>query len=334
MRTKTHLISLFIIIAGTVFFACTQHTENKQKDKSEETAGEDLLPVPDTSTIPHDAFGEAVRYGRALMINTAYYIGPEGINGKYTRNKLNCTNCHQDAGTKPFSFNLLWSHNRYPQYRAREGRVLSLSERVNNCVMRPHNGEPLPYESKEMIAILTYLKWINEAALANNKALKGDQNLDIKFPARAADPGAGKIVYANRCARCHGQNGEGTLVAGAKFFTYPPLWGEHGYQPGSSMHRVIKMARWLKANMPHDSAKWNKPVLSDEDALDVAAFVNDDRIHQRPSPQTFDYPVPAQKAIDYGKGPFADTFSAEQHKFGPYQPIIDYWKAKGMKPTY
>lgn len=293
-----------------------------------------LIVIPDTSKIPHDAFGDAVRYGRELMISTAYYIGPEGINGHFTGNKLNCTNCHQDAGTKPFSFNLVMSHLRYPQYRAREGKVLSMAERVNNCVQRPHNGKPIPYESREMIAILSYLKWISQQAMGKDISSKGDQNLDIIFPSRAADPVMGKMVYINRCARCHGENGEGKMEKGFGLYTYPPLWGAEGYQPGSSMHRIAKMARWLKANMPQDSAKWDKPLLTDEEALDVAAFVNDDRIHQRPTPVIFDYPKPIEKAIDYGKGPFADTFSEAQHKFGPYPPIIDYWKAKGWKPNY
>jgi len=106
------------------------------------------------------------------------------------------------------------------------------------------------------------------------------------------------------------------------------------YQPGSSMHRVIKQAQWIKVNMPYDSAKYDKPVLSDEEALDIAAFVNDDRIHKRPNPVTFDYPHPQEKAIDYGRAPFADTFSPLAHKFGPYQPIINYWKAKGLKAGY
>jgi thiosulfate dehydrogenase len=29
-----------------------------------------------------------------------------------------------------------------------------------------------------------------------------------------------------------------------------------------------------------------------------------------------------------------DSFSETQHKFGPYLPIIEYWKAKGKKPAY
>jgi thiosulfate dehydrogenase len=275
-----------------------------------------------------------VRYGRDLMMNTAYYIGPNGVSGNYTSNKMNCTNCHQDGGTKPFSFNLVMSHERYPQYRAREGKVLTLAERVNNCVMRPHNGKPLPLDSKEMIAFLSYLKWINAQVPEGVKGIKGEKNLEIEFPDRAADPNKGAELYAMHCQRCHGANGEGLITATQASYTYPLLWGDSAYQPGSSMHRVIKMSQWLKANMPFDSAKWNKPVLTDEEAMDIAAFVNNDKIHKRPNPKTFDYPHPEEKSIDYDKGPFADNFSAEQHKFGPYKPIIEYWKSKGWKPVY
>jgi thiosulfate dehydrogenase len=275
-----------------------------------------------------------VRYGRQLLLNTAYYIGPAGINGKYTGNKMNCTNCHQDAGTKPFAFNLILSHSRYPQYRAREGKVLSLAERVNNCVQRPHNGKPLPLDGKEMIAILSYLRWINEQLPKSVINLKGEKNLPVQFADRAADPVKGAGVYTARCSRCHGKNGEGLISEGQASYTYPLLWGDSAYQPGSSMHRIIKQAQWLKANMPFDSARWYQPVLTDEEALDVAAFVNDDRIHKRPHPGNFDYPNVEEKAIDYGKGPFADTFSEIQHKFGPFKPIIDYWKQKGLKPVY
>ena len=56
--------------------------------------------------MPGGKYGEAVRYGRELVLHTAYYIGPNGINGRYTGNKMNCTNCHQEGGTKPYSFNL------------------------------------------------------------------------------------------------------------------------------------------------------------------------------------------------------------------------------------
>ena len=164
--------------------------------------------------------------------------------------------------------------------------------------------------------------------------MTGEEALPVEFPAKAANPEKGNRLYVERCSRCHGANGEGRMNADSVSFLYPPLWGDQTYQPGSSMHRVIKQAQWIKANMPFDSAKWDKPVLTDEEAFDIAAFVNDDRIHSRPNPASLDYPFPEDKAIDYGKGPYIDTFSEAQHKFGPYEPIMQYWKNKGLKPRF
>lgn len=293
-----------------------------------------VYAAPDTNKIPKDKFGAQVRYGRELMLHTSYYIGPQGIAGHYLGNKMNCTNCHQDAGTKPFAFSLMLSHESYPQYRSREGKVLSLAERVNNCVMRPHSGSPLPLDSKEMLAILSYLKWINSQLSTKDHEKKGFENLPVVFPARAGDPDKGRALFTVHCLRCHGENGAGVFFPGDSAYQYPPLWGLSAYQPGSSMHRVIKLARWLKANMPNDQATYNGPILTDEQAIDIASFINDDRIHTRPNPKTTDYPFPEEKAIDYGHAPFVDSFSEMQHKFGPYQPIIDYWKSKGLDPTY
>lgn len=288
--------------------------------------------IPDTTQIPHDEFGKMVKYGRELMLNTAYYIGPNGINGKYLGNKMNCTNCHQDAGTKPFSFNLMRTHENYPQYRARENKVLTVFDRINNCVMRPHSGIPLPHDSKEMIALASYLKWINSFVVKTD-SFPGEKNLTLVYPNRAANPIAGKKLYSVHCQRCHAENGQGKMNADSITYEYPPVWGLHAYQPGSSMHRNIVHARWIKANMPYDQASYNKPVLTDEEALDIAAFINDDKLHQRPNVVNFDYPNPKTKPIDYGIGPFADTFSENQHKNGPFQPIIEYWQLNGLTVT-
>jgi thiosulfate dehydrogenase len=328
MVTKKKQFLLFFLIVITTIVCCTQKTNDK-----ETAIANTSFIQPDSASIPNDAFGIMVYYGRELVLRTAYYIGPNGTAGHYTKNKMNCTNCHQEAGTKPYAFNLMLSHNKYPQYRPREGRVLTLADRVNNCVERPHSGTALPLDSKEMTAILSYLKWINSKANTAD-GVKGYDNLELPLLDRAASSDNGKLVYEKNCVRCHGENGEGKMLPNNNMYEYPPLWGENAYQPGSSMHRVIKQARWLKANMPHDIAKWYQPVLTDEECFDVAAFVNNDAIHPRPNPKTFDYPKIADKNIDYGKGPFIDTFSEAQHKYGPWPPIIKYWKEKGWKPNY
>lgn len=325
-------ICFLAAISITIVYSCQTDLSGKNTTEVKTEVAAVLLKV-DSTAIPDDKYGEAVRYGQQLMYRTAYYIGPDGINGKYLGNRMNCTNCHQNGGTKPYSFNLMLSHEQYPQYRAREGKVLTMAERVNNCINRPHSGKSLPLDSKEMVAFLAYFRWLN-SFVPKGQPHKGGKNLDIVLPDVPASPERGAVLYAQHCALCHGKNGEGILTADKSTYVYPPLWGPEGYQPGSSMHRIIKQAQWLKANMPFDKATWEKPFLTDMEALDLAAFVNDDSRHSRPNPKTFDYPNISEKALDYGKGPFADTFSTDAHKYGPYQPMIDYWKSKGQKVTY
>ncbi len=327
------VFTIIIFVAFVIFISCH---ENKSRDDNKANASinniESLFKL-DTSKIPNDKYGEAVRYGRELLLHTAYYIGPDGINGKYAGNKMNCTNCHQDAGTKPYSFNLLVSFRNYPQYRAREGKVLTLAERINNCIVHPHLGKPLPLDSKEMIGIISYLKWISDSSKIDRNT-PGIKNMNIPFPSEAASPKRGEQLYATNCTRCHGANGEGQMQYDSSTYIYPPLWGLKAYQPGSSMHRVIKVAQWLIANMPYDKATYAKPLLTPAEALDLAAFINDDSIHQRPLVKETGYLHYEEKAIDYDHGPYNDTFSVAQHKYGPFQPIIDYRKSKGLVTSF
>ena len=180
-----------------------------------------------------------------------------------------------------------------------------------------------------MVAIVSYIKWLG-SNVPVNQHVKGDESLEIEYPNRAADPQKGAMIYAENCSSCHGKDGEGQWNADSSTYTYPPLWGRYAFQKGSSPSRVIKLARFIKANMPDKKATWEKPFLTDDQAIDVAAFINDDRIHSRPQKKDKtipDYPNISTKAIDYDKGPYVDTFSETQHKFGPYQPIIEYHKS-------
>ncbi len=319
-----------VVVAAQIFVGCNSGTPPAAPvadTKAKTDTGEIFVP-PDTSTIPHDPFGDMVRYGRDLVLNTAKYIGPNGTVGHYLGNKMNCTNCHLDAGTKPFGYNFFSTHARYPQYRGRENQILTLGQRINNCIERPHSGTPMPLDSKEIVAIVCYIKWLGGNTTVG-KHVKGDDGLELQYPNRPADPNQGAAIYATHCTECHGKDGQGQWNGDSSTYIYPPLWGKYSYQVGSSPHRVLKMARFVKGNMPFNKAMWNHPILTDEQAIDVAAFVNDDRIHPRPQKKdkaTPDYPDKKFKPIDYGYGPYEDPFSETQHKFGPYQPIIDYHK--------
>ncbi|HTY99731.1 MAG TPA: hypothetical protein VMB75_07845, partial [Rhodocyclaceae bacterium] len=49
----------------------------------------------------------------------------------------------------------------------------------------------------------------------------------------------------------------------------PPVWGLRSFNKGAGMHNVQTAAGFIKANMPLGA-----PALADQDALDVAAYIN------------------------------------------------------------
>lgn len=287
----------------------------------------DLHWGPDSSAIPKGPEGDMIRYGKELIFNTAKYIGPEGSEGQYTGNKMNCTNCHLDGGTRPYGFNFFSTYSNYPQYRSRENAVLTIEQRVNNCVERPHNGTPLPLDSKEMIAYVAYIKWLG-TGVPIGEEVKGSGGYPIELPNRAADPVKGEALYATHCASCHQMDGGGQWNEDSSSYKYPPLWGPFSYQPGSSMFRIIKAAQFIKSNMPY-GVTWENPVLTNEEAFDVAAYINNGK-HIRPTSEGPDYKDIRTKYVDYPFGPYDDPFSENQHKFGPFQPIIDYRKENDL----
>ena len=136
-RNRLSLFRFFVAALGLCFglgVIVAGCMDNSAKNRNSETTDTLAFKIPDTAAIPHDAFGDMVRYGRELVVNTARYIGPDGSAGHYLGNKMNCANCHLDAGTRPFGLNFFSSHARYPQYRGRENAILTLSDRVNNCI--------------------------------------------------------------------------------------------------------------------------------------------------------------------------------------------------------
>jgi len=334
-KPRVLVMSIYAITLVSLIISCNSNTAPVKENAA--TAKDTSVYVPpDTSQIPHDMFGDMVRYGRELIANTAYYIGPNGTVGHYLGNKMTCNTCHLDAGARPFAFNFFSGHARYPQYRGRENAVLDMGQRINNCIERPMNGLPLPLGSKEIVAMECYIKWLG-TGIPTGGSVRGDENLELEIPDSACNIEKGEKIFVTECAVCHGSNGEGKWNPDSSGYLYPPLWGPEAFQNGSSPSRVLKLAGFIKANMPDKKATWRKPYLTDEQAINVAAFINDGRIHMRPQKKNKeipDYPDPKTKAIDYEFGPYADTFSAFQHKFGPYKPIIEYHKAHNLLVAY
>lgn len=261
-------------------------------------------------------------YGRELIAHTAEYLGPNG-NVKPISNGMNCQNCHLIAGTQPWGNNYFAVESTYPKFRERSGTKENQIKRVNDCFERSLNGIALDSNSKEMQGILAYIKWLG-TDVPKKKVPRGTGIFKIKGLKRASDPILGKIVYEQKCQSCHQSNGEGVLAENKKSYTYPPLWGKNSYNIGAGLFRISNLAGYVKYNMPL-GATYQKPQLTDEEAWDVAAFIN---TQPRPLKDlSNDWPNIAGKPFDHPFGPYADPFSEKQHKFGPYKPIKE-WKEK------
>lgn len=283
----------------------------------------DYWKAPDIATLDGNQNKEIILYGKDLIAHTSEYFGPNGKIFKASTNGMNCQNCHLDAGTKVFGNNYGAVASTYPKYRARSGSMENIQKRINDCFDRSLNGKTLDTSSNEMRAIVAYIKWLGKDVQKGKKP-EGSGFKDIAFLDRAADPENGKSIYIQKCQSCHQQNGEGLMNGDKTAYTYPPLWGKYSYNNGAGLYRLSNFAKFVKYNMPM-GVSHNDARLTDEEAWDVAAFVN-----SQPRPDKNikkDWPKIEEKPFDHPFGPYADGFNENQHKYGPFKPIQEKRKA-------
>lgn len=277
--------------------------------------------APDSLWIPRDENAELILYGRSLLTHTSEYFGPRG-SITHATNGMNCQNCHLTAGTRPFGNNYSAVYSTYPKFRARSGSVESIVKRVNDCFERSLNGKPLDSTSREMQAIIAYMKWLGQD-VEKGKTPKGAGLIELNYLDRAADPALGKLAFDAKCVTCHGADGQGKLSADGRSYQYPPLWGPHSYNTGAGLYRLSRFAGFIKGNMPYGTT-YLSPQLTDEEAWDIAAYVNS--MDRPDKPYKHDWPDISKKPIDFPSGPYADTFSVQQHKYGPFTAIQSFYK--------
>ena len=236
----------------------------------------DLLAAPNA---------EQVVRGMRLHLQTKALL-PDNVG-----NALNCTSCHLNAGTVADGSPFVGVSAFFPSYAPRAGKEVTLEERINGCFRRSMDGKPLPVASADMQAMVAYFDWMKMNTVAGDKvAGRGVGKVD---PAIVPDPVNGKVIYAQQCAVCHGDNGQGLKQADGSF-VYPPLWGDESFNIGAGMARTYTAAAFVKRNMPigfHEKFPLGQGGLSDQEAVDVAEYFS----HQ-PRPDFVD------KAKDWPKG--------------------------------
>ena len=275
---------------------------------------------------PAERYSEpSVEYGRQLIRDTARNMGPahEDPTMRYTGTSMDCASCHLDTGTRPGTLSLLQAAQRYPRFSGRDGREGDLRDRINGCMTRSMNGRELDRESVQMRSMEMYIRQLNnQYAVMGQTRQMPDEPPAFTEPDRAADVAAGRLVFEANCAVCHGSDGQGLLAAidRSEGYLFPPLWGPDSFNNGAGMTRLLTAARFIKARMP-----LGKPDLTDDQAYDVAAYMNSHERPQRPNLEV-DYPDLKNKPVDSPYPPYADEFPIEQHRLGPFQPIRDFYR--------
>ncbi|MDO9342759.1 MAG: c-type cytochrome [Pseudomonas sp.] len=222
---------------------------------------------PQESELPENAYGKLVKQGHALFVDT------KRLAPKFVGNGLNCSNCHLDQGRLANSAPLWAAYPMYPAYRKKNDKVNTFAERLQGCFQFSMNGgTPPTADSPEITALSVYAYWLASKAPLGVE-LPGRGYPDVAQPAKGYDLSQGAQVYKGQCAVCHGAEGQGQKVGDS--YVMPPLWGKDSYNWGAGMHRINTAASFIKHNMPLGKGG----SLSDQQAWDVAAYVNS---HERP----------------------------------------------------
>lgn len=314
---------LYLILLMVAVFVIRDITVsgNKPEKKIAEEKEPDywLAPSLYTDNLLEGEERKMVMYGQDLIAHTSRYFGPQGSVLQIT-NGMNCQNCHLNAGKQPWGNNYGAVASTYPKFRDRSGAVESIPKRVNDCFERSLNGKAIDSTGKEMKAIVAYIKWLGQDVTKGEKP-KGSGITEVPYLDRPASVQNGVVVYTVKCQSCHGANGEGLKDASGVSYAYPPLWGEHSYNSGAGLFRLSRLAGYVKDNMPFNQSTHSNPSLTNEEAWDVAAFINS---QPRPSRDlSKDWPDISKKPVDHPFGPYADGFSEQQHKYGPFKPIVE-----------
>lgn len=242
-----------------------QNASKSATQPAGEVAGQIKFNPPSLDDVPEGPKGEAILRGHELVNDTSKVLRSEAASvedGMNAVNELSCSSCHAGAGMDENSSPLVGVAATYPAYISRSGEVVTIEERINGCMVRSMNGEPLEEDNEDLDAMVAYFQYISEGIPVGAELpwLKQNEMKEVPVP----DVAAGEELFQQSCIACHAQDGSGT---GA--LTGPALWGEGSFNDGAGMARMSKMAGYIQNNMP----KGQGGSLTEQEASNLAAFI-------------------------------------------------------------
>lgn len=260
----TLLTLMTVVLVGlgftSFFFALAYLRTMVGGGSAVQTGGAQPAAYPALPTDFPESLDQVVALGKEIFLNTKDHP----LSKPYVGNALNCTSCHLDGGTNLKALPLVGTATAFPAYSPREKAVITLQNRIGDCFMRSMNGVLPPLGSAPMVALDAYIASLSQGMpmRMNPRSPTGPNALKpLAVDWTKADPNRGQALYAQKCAVCHGQNGEGQVG--------PPLWGPRSYNAGAGMANWENLAAFIHGAMP-----LGNPNLTPEEARDIAAFVD------------------------------------------------------------
>jgi thiosulfate dehydrogenase len=227
-------------------------------------------PLTD-ATVDKSPLAQEIRWGFRLFTNT-----PQEAK-RFVPGKVACSNCHLNAGQRERALPVVGIAGAFPEYNKRAGRPISLTDRVIECFLRSENAtgtstraKALPNASSpEVIALSAYLTWLARGyQVGASPAWRGQNTIATaaQIPITKLDPKKGRALFTERCAACHGLDGQGILVGDRR---PAPLWGPDSWNDGAGAARVYTLAGIIRYTMPYVTPG----SLTDEEAQQIAAFI-------------------------------------------------------------
>jgi sulfur-oxidizing protein SoxA len=181
--------------------------------------------TPDTQAIQND---DTANPGMLWVLD-----GEALWNGKAGAAEKACADCHHDA-----SASMKGVAARYPAFDKALGRPVNLEQRVNLCRTQQQQATPLPYESRELLALTAFV-----ARQSRGLAIEAGADPQLQpFVAK------GRELFMQRqgqlnlgCANCHDDNWDKRLAGSAITQAHPtgyPLYRLEWQSLGSLQRRL------------------------------------------------------------------------------------------------
>lgn len=200
------------------------------------------------------------------------------------------------------------------KYFGPKGSIAPISNGMNcqNCHLQ---AGTVPFGNNFGAVAATYPKYRGRSGRMEDVYKRIDdcfeRSLNSKAPANGSREKEAIAAYINWLGKKE-KKGEKPKGSGILELAYLD------FNHGAGLYLLSRMAGYIKTNMPL-GATYLQPQLTDEEAWDLAAYINS---LPRPSKDLKkDWPKVEEKPVDHPFGPYTDSFSESQHKFGPFAEI-------------